>query len=121
MRANAESSDVLTGGRWVAVRGVSRWVPEYGPPIAPYATFIACTYCRAQVAETCKTSTGRSRTPHAGRLVSRLCPCGASVEKYKNYCELCRVEARRATWRKVAERKRQAKVERYDARREGAA
>jgi hypothetical protein len=115
MTRHAESSDVLTGGEWVVVRGVSRWVPD-PEPLAPLALvpapkphwtlLIACPYCRARVAETCKTSGGGVTKPHASRLASRVCPCGAPLEKHKNYCDPCRAEARRYTWRLYASKRR---------------
>jgi hypothetical protein len=116
MSRRAESSDVLTGGEWVVVRGVSRWVPDPAPieppiltivplPKPHWTTLVACPYCGARVAETCKTSGGGVRKPHAGRLVARVCSCGAALAKHKNYCEPCRAEARRITWRLYASKR----------------
>jgi hypothetical protein len=128
MTRHAESSDVLTGGQWVVVRGVSRWVPDPAPvepptltvvaPLKPHwTTLVACPYCGARVAETCKTSGGGVTKPHARRLASRVCPCGAPVEKHKNYCEPCRAEARRYTRRLYASKRRDVR----ETRQEGAA
>lgn len=119
MTRHAESSDVLTGGEWVVVRGVSRWVPQPPPapqppsltlaptPAAPaWTQLIACLECGAKVTETCKSPGGKTRPPHPGRLVARVCKCGADLAKFKNYCEPCRVEARRETSRSYMQRKR---------------
>lgn len=100
------SPDVLDAGHWVPGRwGVRRWVPA--PHVAPEPPEdVACPKCRARASETCRTPSGTHRTPHAARSGDVTCPCGAPKSKLKTYCEPCRVEARRVTWRKQALKKR---------------
>lgn len=117
MTTHADSSDILTGGAWVVVRGVSRWVAdepvEDAEPtltITPSALdLIACPYCNAKVTESCKNSSGRRREPHKDRLTRRLCQCGAIPAMWKTYCEPCRVKARDRSLR-GRERRRVAKA-----------
>ena len=102
------SPDILAAGRWVQGRwGVLRWVaapPEAAPE--PRAGVIVCPTCRATATETCKTARGNITKDHKERTAARQCPCGADVARFKNYCEPCRVEARRVTWRNQAQKKR---------------
>lgn len=98
----------ITGGRWVTTGGVQRWVkaPKArrlpSTPTTPLAALIACPTCRARIDQQCTTSGGFVRIPHKSRLVSRRCPCGAIPKGRARYCETCRVERRRETWREYA-------------------
>lgn len=104
------SPDVLDAGRWVfdPRTRIMRWLPEVAPVERrrPTSGAAACSTCGATVTETCKTRRGQATKDHAARVGTRQCPCGADVERFKNYCEPCRVEARRVTWRKQAQKKR---------------
>ena len=104
----------LTGGRWVTVGGIQRWIkdaPEKPVPPkleraqlrpAPMPTeitqLVACPRCRATLAQPCKTESGNSTT-HTERIVPRRCPCGQPVEPRKTYCQACRDRRRRETYR----------------------
>jgi len=80
--AITEAEVALTGGRWVNVRGVQRWVPD--PPPRPVATLLACS-CGATLADPCD---------HQNRVVSRRCPCGNRPREGEDYCTTeCRDEA----------------------------
>lgn len=118
MTTYAESSDVLTGGTWVLRGLVKVWQPDPEPEPEPVvdetpaltlvpepvkvANLIACPTCGAKVGQGCRTPGGWSTRPHADRLAPRLCPCGARPEGARRYCEPCRIEARRETWRTYA-------------------
>lgn len=124
MTTHAESSDILTGGAWIVVRGVSRWVAEQSPAdvaaeadepnlaiVGPpsVAGLIACPTCHARVGQTCRTKTGHTTTPHFSRLVPRLCQCGALLASKSRYCPPCRDEVNRVNKRDYLRRRRAAR------------
>jgi hypothetical protein len=107
MTRHAESSDVLAGGAWVVVRGVSRWVAEVAPveltlvpdlePEPAWLTFTVCPKCLATMTEPCwRLTNGKPRHAHTGRLIPRRCTCGAVLQKYRSLCHFCRIERRQA-------------------------
>lgn len=67
---------------------------------------IACPACRAKVTETCRTSSGHTRTPHDCRLAPRLCICGAVLAGHRRYCDFCRDEVNRINKRDHLRRRR---------------
>ena len=98
-----ESCDVLAGGRWVQGRwGILRWIAA-----EPAPSDIACPTCNAAVDDWCRRETGRVREPHPQRETERTCACGAPpLSRKSRYCEPCRAELRKATWRAAEQRKR---------------
>lgn len=97
-RREREKESALTGGRWVRVGLVHRWVVDEEPePVKPPEP-IACP-CGARLSEPCRT-TGGNWTRHAERLTSRRCPCGNVPREGSHYCTTeCRDEARAETYR----------------------
>src|SRR5687768_16295317 len=94
------SESKLTGGRWVLVKGVQRWVPDTLTLVPKPTELIACLTCRATLTERCTTASGgRAVAPHDGRLVLFRCACGGVLKKQAHMCEECRVQARWKTWR----------------------
>lgn len=71
-----------------------------------------CDQCKALATETCRSKTGKIRTPHAERTIPRLCPCGAVAPLRRTYCEDCygkrRAESNRKS-KEVQNRKRAAR------------
>ncbi|WP_425490171.1 zinc finger domain-containing protein [Nocardioides soli] len=66
---------------------------------ADVAKMIACPTCRARVDQMCRTTTGRTRSPHPTRLVIKRCPCGEPINPGRKVCDDCRAEARRINGR----------------------
>lgn len=98
----------LDGGSWRPVGGVLRWVPEESPPKpkpVDVGSLLACPFCRAKAAETCKSSGGNAVAPHATRLVGRYCPCGERLlyrrGSRRKLCDACRDEEARASKRRT--------------------
>lgn len=93
-----DPDDGLTEGRWVRDGLTMRWVgvvpPEPDPEPAP-GTFKACPTCHARVAQTCRTKSGHTTTPHLSRLAPRLCICGELLARRARYCQPCRDAALR--------------------------
>ena len=103
------SPDVLDAGHWVPGRwGVRRWVAAPTELDAePAPGDIACPTCNAAVDDWCRRETGRVREPHPQRETERTCACGAPpLSRKSRYCEPCRAEVRKATWRAAEQRKR---------------
>lgn len=111
----------LVGGTWVPDgRGIMRWVPDAKPvvvggrvvgaekPRPAVLDKITCPSCHAKGAEWCRTGDGKQRHDHASRLIPRLCQCGEERISGSPYCESCRIEARRETWRRYSRRSRAA-------------
>lgn len=94
------SPDILTDGHWETVRGIQRWV---GEPVV-----IACPTCQARADQMCRTTTGRTTTPHGGRLIPRCCPCGAAVTGKRWLCDPCRAEVTRESNRASRQRRQAA-------------
>lgn len=96
-------TDITDLGRWVTRGLIVVWeAVEAEPTTHP----VACPTCGALSVERCKSSTGRLRgEPHRGRTIPLACQCGAPRPSNKSpYCNDCRAEAKRATWRKIAAR-----------------
>jgi hypothetical protein len=100
----AEDSDVLSGGEWVRVGLVWRWVAEPDaepepdlpdPPSYLPADLIACPTCGARMDERCKTLNGDGPADHRRRLVKRVCSCGGPVRPQEPMCGFCRAEMAR--------------------------
>lgn len=129
--------DGLHGGQWVRRGAILRWVPSDAekagrlpvPRAAPEPVtaerpklydpmrLIACGHCGAHMTEPCRTDTGAARTPHAARLVSRVCKCGEKPYAPKaRMCADCRDTARRRTWNDYNGRKRRDRERREAAR-----
>lgn len=101
-------------GEWIPKRGILVWQPypprttrlKAAPP--PFNTGLLACRCGATVVETCKTSGGNPTAPHAYRIVSRRCLCGAILGHKRWYCDTCRDRARKDTYRRREIRKRTA-------------
>ena len=106
LAAFAEDDIALTDGAWRfdPFKRIQVWVPAEPTPIptSRLLELVACYSCGAKVAEGCRTKTGESCSPHAGRMVPRLCPCGSSLKPRKRLCEWCAAERDRMSkkaWR----------------------
>ena len=110
------SPDVLSAGQWVLdpKTRVMRWVervPELPAEPTPEvkraaAELIACPTCHAKTAQTCRTRSGHTTTPHMSRLTLRLCQCGAALNAKQRYCPPCRYEVNLANKRDYLRRLR---------------
>lgn len=115
----SDETDELKGGRWVQHGYIMRWEPTPKrrrlPRLVPDKLgLIACPTCYARVDQACTNPGGGQRIPHPDRLVGRRCPCGATVEGRKRYCETCRVESIKASRREYARRRHQKVAGRGD-------
>ena len=110
LAAFAEDDIALTDGAWRfdPFKRIQVWVPAEPTPIptSRLLELVACYSCGAKVAEGCRTKTGEPCKAHAGRLVPRRCPCGASLEARKRYCPPCARESELLSKQRSAERKR---------------
>lgn len=118
------SPKVLTQGAWVPRGGILVWQPT-GPVVAPFRTrrkgrprttaqprerldLIACLTCHALIHQPCRTTGGQPTPDHAGRLVTRRCPCGGVLRPHAQLCVPCRTAHDLERHRRYARRKRSA-------------
>lgn len=102
------------GFEWVVVRGIMRARPLLDEPPFPSREITnvhdlrACLSCPARMDEPCVTRRGKtSRNPHAGRLVRRVCSCGAQLAwAHAARCPACAYERHRAQDREWRRRQR---------------
>ena len=105
---STESSDILTDGRWVNVKGVQRWAPNPTPDTIKQARKDRalrrpCPFCGVGPGDACRTPGGHFTHLHATRQSVPRCPCGEPIniatKSHPRYCEPCAIESRRASWR----------------------
>lgn len=100
--------------RWVTFRAIKYLQPATTkaalvvPPPIDLSKMIACTFCHATVTQPCRRPSGHTTTPHEGRVVPRLCPCGSSLAPRRRYCDPCAVKMHRESKRDHLRRKRAA-------------